>query len=144
MLKYLLTTRSLCVCAATLALLGSTAARAQAPDTVRGLQIQRIGEGISPNLPISMYCGPYRRSGPSALVYINGQLSNDSALARLNPDDVAAIMVLKESDTRKLNPDTVQAGSLLITTKAGEHTHAVRAFNRRLAKMDLMPPAGPK
>lgn len=141
-MKYLSIISYLRLGAANLALLlGSAAAHAQTPGTAHGLQIMPLGSGVTPNPPIRLYCGPYKRSGPAAPVYVNGQLIDDAALAHINPDDIAAIRVVSAPNARKLHPDAVQAGALIITTKAGEHTHAVRAFNRRLARMAAVPSA---
>jgi hypothetical protein len=115
-------------------------ARAQAPDTVRGLQIQRLGEGITPFQRVTLD-GP-RPKGPSAVIYLDGQRRDSTALMGLNPDDIATMSVVKPDVVRWLGYKEAQGAGLLITTKAGAHTHAVRAFNRRLRKLEQAhPPA---
>jgi hypothetical protein len=139
MLKYLLATGYLWIGAATFALLlGPAAAHAQMLDSMRGLHIQKASEGISPG-PRSTLDGP-RPKGPSSVIYLDGQRRDSTTLARLSPDDIATVSVLKADVARRLGPAEAQRGVIIITTKAGEHTRAVRAFDKRLNKLRLASP----
>ena len=108
-------------------------ARAQALDTVRGLHRQQANEGTSPSPRITLD-GP-RPKSPLAVIYLDGQRRDSTVLMRLNPNDIATVSVVKSDLARWLGPEEARRGVLFITTKAGEHTHAVRAFNRRLDKL---------
>jgi hypothetical protein len=114
-------------------LLGAAEAGAQVAPTT-GLIIGEVGKGITPNPPITLD-GP-RYHGPGAVVYIDGKRQNDSILGTLNPNDIASVGVLKDgSFAQQMGPDEARLGVLFVTTKAGEHTHQVRAFNRRLVRL---------
>jgi hypothetical protein len=82
-----------------------------------------------------MLCSP-SRTGPGPVFYLDGQRHDSIAFATLNPDAVASVEVPKTGDiARQLGPDEGQRGVIFITTKAGQHTRQVRAFNRRLARL---------
>ena len=101
--------------------------------SVRGLDIQQLGKGIDPNPPLNVPHGPYK--GPKAAIYIDGKRKNDAALTKLNPDDIAAITVMKHGFGSLLKPAKKQVGALVITTKAGQSNQAVQRFNKRVAKL---------
>ncbi len=105
-------------------------ARAQTLDTVRGLRIQQAPANSPPGPRITLD-GP-RPKGPLAVIYLDGQRRDSTALGDLNPDDIAAISILKPDVARQLGPDEARLGVLVVTTKAGARTHSVRAFNQRL------------
>lgn len=140
LLKHLFTPGYLRLGAASLVfLLGPAAAHSQALDTVRGLQIQKASAGISPSPRVTLD-GP-RPKGPSSVIYLDGHRRDSTTLAKLHPDDIATISVLKANVARRLGPAEAQRGVIIITTKTGQHTHAVRAFDKRLRK--LTPPGPP-
>ncbi|GAA4502230.1 hypothetical protein GCM10023172_25300 [Hymenobacter ginsengisoli] len=117
--------------------------RAQTP-TVSGLQIQPAPPPSAGGLRITLD-GPRPKSSLS-VIYLDGQRADTIALAKLNPDDIASVSVLKDGAiARQLGPDETRLGVLFITSKANEHSHRVRAFNRRLARLkqaEAQAPAG--
>jgi len=77
------------------------------------------------------------RTGPGPIFYLNGQRCDSLPLITLNPGDIASVEVPKTGAiARQLGPDEAQRGVIFITTKAGQHTRRVRAFRRRLARLE--------
>jgi hypothetical protein len=71
-----------------------------------------------------------------SVIYLDGQRAGASVMSKLSPDTIASVSVLKDGDiARQLGPDEARLGVLFITTKTGQRTHRVRAFNRRLARL---------
>jgi hypothetical protein len=118
--------------------LGPTVAQAQtAPAS--GVQIQPAPAPTASSTHIILD-GP-RHKGPLAVFYLDGQRRDSTRLSRLNPDDIASIDVLKDGAlARQLGPDEARLGVIFITTKAGQHTHRVRAFNKRLVRLQQAEP----
>ena len=111
-----------------------TEVRAQTPGS--GLHIQEAPTSFLPGPPVKRVTldGP-RNTGPLAVIYLDGQRRDSTALGSLNPNDIASVSVVKAATARLLGPDEARLGVLIITTKAGQHTRAVRAFTKRLAKL---------
>jgi len=106
------------------------AARAQGP----------AGSGVSvqtaPSAGTRITLDGPSRTGPGPVFYLDGQRCDSLPLATLNPGDVASVEVPKTGAiARQLGPNEAQRGVIFITTKAGQHTRRVRAFNRRLARL---------
>jgi hypothetical protein len=101
--------------------------------SVPGLDVQEVGKGITPTIPVTLDGPGYH--GPGAVIYIDGKRSNDSTLVKLNPDDIADITILKHGVGSLLKPTRKQVGAFFITTRAGLKTQAVHQFNKRMAKL---------
>ncbi|WP_223652901.1 TonB-dependent receptor [Hymenobacter psoromatis] len=108
-------------------------------------QVQGAGVRIS-EPPVSdaksvhiMLDGPPQKYPPPAY-YVDGQRFDSTALGIINPNDIESIDILKGAKALQLAPDGGQWGVVIITTKAGQHTRAVRAFNRRLKQLSRRKP----
>ncbi|GAB3635150.1 hypothetical protein GCM10027422_07400 [Hymenobacter arcticus] len=115
------------------------AARAQAADTVRGLRGQPAPALSAGGMHFTI--DERRHKGPLAVIYVDGQRRDSTKLADLNPNDIATVSILKADAARQLGPDEARLGVVVITTKAGQHRHSTRAFDKRLRK--LRPPGPP-
>jgi outer membrane receptor protein involved in Fe transport len=106
-------------------------ARAQAP-AGPGVSIQAATSAA--DVRITLDGLPHK--GPLAVLYLDGQRRDSTVFATLNPNAIASVEVLKTGTiARQLGPDEARRGIIFITTKAGQHTRRVRAFNRRLARL---------
>ena len=114
--------------------------QAQTP-AVPGPQVQSAPPFLAPETRITLD-GP-RPKRLVSVIYLDGQRRDSTILAKINPATIASIDALKDSAiARQLGPDEARLGVVFITTKAGQHTHRVRAFNKRLARLKLaQPPA---
>ena len=106
------------------------AARAQGP-AGSGVSVQTAPSAAGTRITFD---GPPHR-GPLPVLYLDGQRRDSTVFATLNPNDIARVEVTKTAIARQLGPEEARRGVLFITTKAGQHTHRVRAFNRRLARL---------
>ena len=123
--------------AAVLSLAAPADARAQAPAGANVL-IGAASAGYSPATHIVINDAPYR--GPSPIYYVDGRRLDPLALGTINPNDMESVNILKNAEAFKLGSDEGRLGVILIVTKAGQHTRAVRAFNRRLERLSRRQP----
>lgn len=86
-------------------------------------------------------------TGSLPVLYVDGQRRDSTAFASLNPHDIARVEVMKGDAAGRvssgLGPDEAQRGVLFVTTKAGEHSPAVGAFNQRLSELAEAAPHTP-
>jgi TonB-linked SusC/RagA family outer membrane protein len=92
---------------------------------VSGLQIQTIGNGVNPQVRVTLRGTRSLTGNNEALIVIDGIISTNEALVALNPDDVADISVLKGANAAALYGSQASNGALIITTKKGGNTPQV-------------------
>ena len=123
------------VCLALLAAFALLApAVALAQNTPSGVHIEVPPTPDTPNTA-HFYINETPHLGPAPVFYIDGQRRDSTALSALNPNDIESISVLKGFNANQLGSNEGKRGVLLIVTKAGQHTRAVHAFNRRLKRL---------
>jgi hypothetical protein len=86
-------------------------------------------------------CSPH--GGPIPVFYLDGQRLDSIAGTKVNPSDIQGISLLtsdKAYVARLLGPEEGRRGVVFITTKAGQHTRAVHAFNQRLIRLSRRQP----
>jgi hypothetical protein len=67
----------------------------------------------------------------NAVVYIDGQRQDSTALQRLNPADIASLNVVKGAEARAFEPNFVGPGIVFVTTRQNQYRPDVVAFNAR-------------
>jgi len=67
----------------------------------------------------------------NAIVYIDGQRQDSTALHRLSPADIASLNVVKGAEARAFEPNFVGPGIMFVTTKHNQYRPDVVAFNAR-------------
>ncbi|MBO2030213.1 hypothetical protein J4D99_02325 [Siccationidurans ginsengisoli] len=73
--------------------------------------------------------------------YVDGQKTGSDALTKIAPSDISNINVIKGADQQQLFGVAPSDGTVVITTKAGESSPEVVAFNNRInAVKPLVPP----
>ncbi len=68
---------------------------------------------------------------PPAIIYIDGQRQDSTALRKINPDDIVSINVLKGEAARAYVPAADKYGAVFITTKQNQDRADVVAFNKK-------------
>ncbi|AMR28095.1 hypothetical protein A0257_14015 [Hymenobacter psoromatis] len=68
---------------------------------------------------------------PPAIIYIDGQHQDSTALRKINPDDIVSINVLKGEAARAYVPAADKYGAIFITTKQNQDRADVVAFNKK-------------
>jgi hypothetical protein len=67
----------------------------------------------------------------NAVIYIDGQRQDSTALQRLTPQDIASLNVVKGTEARAFEPDFTGSGILFVTTKQNQYRPDVVAFNAK-------------
>lgn len=67
----------------------------------------------------------------NALVFIDAQRQDSTALHKLNPQDITSVNVVKGEEARNYDPSGKAAGVLLVTTKQNQNRPDVVAFNEK-------------
>ena len=75
--------------------------------------------------------------------YVDGQKSDSDALAKITPSDIGSINIIKGAAQQQLFGSASSDGTMLLTTKANEHSPAVLAFNNRINAVKPLTPATP-
>jgi TonB-linked SusC/RagA family outer membrane protein len=92
---------------------------------VSGLQVQTIGNGVNPQVRVTLRGTRSLTGNNEALIVIDGIISTNEALVALNPDDIADISVLKGANAAALYGSQASNGALIITTKKGGNTPVI-------------------
>jgi hypothetical protein len=72
---------------------------------------------------------------PSPVYFVDAQRVDSAALAGLNPQDIASVLVVKGAAARELDAHAVGRGVLAITTKRQQQSANVVAFNRQIEQV---------
>jgi hypothetical protein len=72
---------------------------------------------------------------PAPVFFVDAQRVDSAAFAKLNPNDIAAIQVLKGAAARELDAHAAGRGILDITTKQQEKSAKVVAFNQQVERI---------
>lgn len=67
----------------------------------------------------------------NAIIYIDGQRQDSTALQRLNPQDIASLNVVKGDEARAYEAGASGAGILFVTTKQNQYRPDVVALNAK-------------
>jgi hypothetical protein len=67
----------------------------------------------------------------NAVIYIDGQRQDSTALQRLSPPDIASLNVVKGAEARAFDPHFTGTGILFATTKQNQYRPDVVAFNAK-------------
>jgi len=87
---------------------------------------------------------PPMKSAPSnPTYYLDGKLSTSAELAKIDPNAISGINIIKGADQRKLFGNATADGVAVITTKANAGSPAVLAFNKRINDVVPLTPATP-
>ncbi len=73
-----------------------------------------------------------KKNQPELPLYINGARSDQKGLANVNPEDIAKMVVYRDSKAK--TDDSEKAGYISVITKGNEDSEAVKAFNERMRK----------
>ena len=76
---------------------------------------------------------------PDAVYYVDGKQVSQAEMAKLDPQAIASINVVKGEKQQQAFGRSTAAGALLITTKANADTPAVRAFNEQFPTTGATP-----
>jgi hypothetical protein len=78
----------------------------------------------------------------NALIFIDAQRQDSTALRQLDPEDIAILNVVKGDEARNYDPSASAPGVLIVTTKKNQHRPDVVAFNEkqhlRSAEADIL------
>jgi hypothetical protein len=85
---------------------------------------QQVGQPIP-----SLSNQPFKTS--NAVIYIDGQRQDSTALQRLSPQDIASLNVVKGAEARAFAPNFTGSGILFVTTKQNQYRPDVVAFNAK-------------
>jgi len=84
------------------------------------------------------------QSAPSnPTYYLDGKLSTSAELAKIDPDAISYMQIIKGANQRELFGSTSADGVAVITTKANAGSPAVPAFNKRINDVVPLTPATP-
>ena len=87
---------------------------------------------------------PPRKPAPTtAVYYVDGQLTSQAELAKLDPAAVSYMQIIKGANQQQLFGSTTPDGAAIITTKANANSPAVLAFNKRISDVVPLTPATP-
>jgi len=67
----------------------------------------------------------------NAVIYIDGQRQDSTALQRLSPPDIASLNVVKGTEARAFEPNFTGTGIMFVTTKQNQYRPDVVAFNAK-------------
>ncbi|TDN40033.1 hypothetical protein E4631_20745 [Hymenobacter sp. UV11] len=67
---------------------------------------------------------------PTAIIYVDGQRQDSTALRKINPADIASINVVKGEAARAYAPTADKQGIIFVTTKQNQDRADVAAFNK--------------
>lgn len=76
--------------------------------------------------------------------YVDGQKAGSDALTKIAPSDISSMNVIKGADQQQLFGAAPAGGTVVITTKAGESSPEVVAFNNRINAVKPLVPATPE
>jgi hypothetical protein len=77
----------------------------------------------------------------NATYYVDGQKTDKDALAKINPDDISSINVLKGEKQQKIFGTSSTDGAIVVTTKANASSPTVLALAKRIEA--VAPTVGP-
>lgn len=87
---------------------------------------------------------PPRQPAPTtAVYYVDGQLTSQAELAKLDPAAVSYMQIIKGANQQQLFGSATPDGAAIITTKAKANSPAVLAFNKRIGAVVPLTPATP-
>ena len=104
--------------------------------TVANLNVS-IGSGQANDSPSYNIRGTTSLNGGSPLVVIDGVISDNSTLNRLNPNDIAQISVLKDAASSAIYGSRAAYGVILVTTKVGTSEKPVIHYNNNFQMRQL-------
>lgn len=86
---------------------------------------------------------PLKLAPGQATYYVNGKLSSEAELAKIEPSTISDIRVIKGANQQKLFGSTTAGGVAVVTTKARATAPDVLAFNKRINDIVPLTPATP-
>ncbi|MGI4885268.1 MAG: SusC/RagA family TonB-linked outer membrane protein [Janthinobacterium lividum] len=92
---------------------------------VSGLQIQTLNNSVNSAPRVTLRGSRSLTGNNEALIVIDGVITTNDVLGALNPDDIAAISVLKGANAAALYGSQASNGALIISTKKGSNTPQV-------------------
>jgi len=88
---------------------------------------------------------PAERNTPKNITcYLDGQKTDQAAVAKVNPDDISYIQVIESAQQQQIFGTSTADGAAIITTKANASSPAVVAFNKRVSTVVPLVPATPE
>ncbi|WP_295663975.1 M56 family peptidase [uncultured Mucilaginibacter sp.] len=73
-----------------------------------------------------------KKNQPDLPLYINGVKADQKGLANINPEDIAKMIVYRDSKAKTDDPE--KAGYISVVTKGNENSEAVTALNEKMRK----------
>ncbi|MGI4740127.1 MAG: hypothetical protein ACRYG7_33575 [Janthinobacterium lividum] len=86
---------------------------------------------------------PLKATPTNATYYVDGKLSSEAELAKIDPNTISYMQIIKGANAQKLFGSTTADGVAVITTTAKANSPEVLAFNKRVGAVVPLTPATP-